>query len=437
MNITRPATSYRLSRTHTPARSRWSVACVALAGTIAIAACSSSSTSPASTSTTPSETTIPSAPVSPSTSDAPTPTVTDVPLTVDVAPSAALTSLLEAERSKIPDSPGQLASVRIAGLEEWHGAIGVIDRVSGEPLVGDEVVRSASLTKTFVAAAVLRLSETGSVGLDDPISSRIRPSLIEPLRKDGYDVDRITIRQLLEHTSGIADYFGSEQDSSTSAYAAAVNADPQRMWTPEEQIQFAADEYEPLSAPGAAYHYSDTGYVLLGQLLADVTGETYPSALRSLLRFEELGLASLRVELLEPAPPGERRAHQYIGTIDSYDANPSYDLYGGGGLVGSMTDLTGFLTALFDGALFDDPQSLQTMTGAGPLSESGAPYGLGRISLGTSACFTNSGALGEFFFVCPDVGVITARSINQSVAPTGYDVQQSFEAQVLDLVRRG
>jgi hypothetical protein len=102
-----------------------------------------------------------------------------------------------------------------------------------------------------------------------------------------------------------------------------------------------------------------------------------------------------------------------------------------------MTDLTGFLTALFDGKVFDDPQTLQTMTGGSPLGESGAPFGLGQISLGASTCFNNSGALGEFFFVCPDVGVITARSINQSEAPNGYDVQRSFEATVLELVRRG
>jgi D-alanyl-D-alanine carboxypeptidase len=414
-----------------------SCACLAVAGALAIAACSSTSTSP-STPTTAPKTTAPPASITQATSGiVPTTAVTAVPSTVETAAAGALTSLLEAERSKIPDSPGQLVSVRLQGAREWHGAIGVYDRVSGDPLIGDEVVRYASITKTFVAAAVLRLVENGSIGLDDPIGIRIRPSLIEPLRRDGYDVDHITIRQLLEHTSGIADYFGSEQGSSTSAYAAAVNADPQRMWTPEEQIQFAADEYDPLSAPGAAYHYSDTGYVLLGQLLADVTGETYPAALRALLRFEKLGLSSLHVELLEPAPPGERRAHQYIGTTDSYAANPSYDLYGGGGLVGSMTDLTGFLTALFDGKVFDDPQTLQTLTGGSPLGESGAPYGLGQIPLGTSTCFTNSGALGEFFFVCPDVGVITARSINQSEAPMGYDVQRSFEALVLELVRRG
>jgi D-alanyl-D-alanine carboxypeptidase len=347
-----------------------------------------------------------------------------------------LPPLLDAETAKLPGSPGQLAAVQLDGEPVWTGAIGIRDRATQTPLNGSETVRLASLTKTFVAAAVLRLVEQDAIELDDPIASRAPSELIDPLVRDGYRVDRITIRQLLEHTSGIADYFDSENGSDNSAYGAEIRANPKRMWTAAEQVEFATEHFDPVSTPGAEYHYSDTGYVLLAAIVAQTTGDAYPAALRRLLRFDRLGLATMHVELLEPTPDHTVRAHQYIGDIDTYDVNPSYDLYGGGGLVGSMSDVAAFVDALFSGRVFDDSGTLEVMTKRSAVAPDGAGMGLVRLQLGSETCWHNSGALGLFFFTCPDIHLTMARSINQSQPGKPYDLGKSFEARTVELVRR-
>jgi D-alanyl-D-alanine carboxypeptidase len=82
-------------------------------------------------------------------------------------------------------------------------------------------------------------------------------------------------------------------------------------------VQFAMDNYDPLAAPGAEFHYADTGYVLLGDLLERAMGvPSYGAALAELLGFDELGLTSTFVERLDRPAPDKPLGHQYIGTLD-------------------------------------------------------------------------------------------------------------------------
>jgi D-alanyl-D-alanine carboxypeptidase len=80
---------------------------------------------------------------------------------------------------------------------------------------------------------------------------------------------------------------------------------------------------KPLARPGAEFHYADTGYVLLGEILERVTGHSLAAAYRTLLHFNKLGLADTYLETLEPKPPhAKQRAHQYLGTIDTGSFDP-------------------------------------------------------------------------------------------------------------------
>ena len=194
--------------------------------------------------------------------------------------------------------PGEAAAVQAPGLHV-SAAVGYADPATRTPLTPLTSFRIASVTKTFVAAAVLRLVEQGVLRLDAPIARLVPPDTDALLRSDGYRTDRITLRQLLDHTSGIFDYAASRD------YDALNTGDPGRHWTPVEQLRFAVDHGHPLAAPGREYHYADTNYVLLGEILERATGEPLATAVRRQVGFERLGLDHTYWEELEPEPDGE------------------------------------------------------------------------------------------------------------------------------------
>jgi D-alanyl-D-alanine carboxypeptidase len=264
----------------------------------------------------------------------------------------------------------------------WSGASGVADLATGTPLARENPVRMASNTKTFVAAATLRLWEDGLLGLDDPLSLYLPAEYAEMLAADGYDLEAITIRHLLTHTSGLYDY--ADRD----LFIEAVLADPMHRWTPAEQIGLAVEWGDPYGAPGEVYRYSDTGYVVLGLVLESVYGKPLAASLRELLNFEGLELRSTWMETLEDPPFGASdRAHQYLGEQDTYDFDPSLDLYGGGGLVSTADDMAVFMRALFIGGVYRNAATADTMlttvagAKAGP-DLSGSPMVPGRYRMG-------------------------------------------------------
>ena len=238
----------------------------------------------------------------------------------------------------------------------WSGAAGIDDRESEEAIAPDQPLRLASTTKTYVAAAILRLAEQGKLGLDDPLHRHLPKHQRVMLTKGNYDLHKITVRHLLTHTAGVRDHALNDD------YFHVIKTDPMHRWTREEQIQFAMDLGGPYGLPGEYYHYSDTGYILLGEIVEQRSGTGMAQALRSLLRFDALGLGATWLETMEHKPDGAPpRAHQYWGDTDTIGWHASLDLYGGGGLVASMPDLARFFRALFQGEIFEGPQTLQTM----------------------------------------------------------------------------
>jgi D-alanyl-D-alanine carboxypeptidase len=275
-------------------------------------------------------------------------------------------------------------------------------RPGADDLEADQPFRIASNTKTYTAAATLRLVEQGRLSLDDTLADRADPELVTLLDADGYDVDAITVGHLLQHTSGLYDY-ASDVDFQT-----VVLGDPDGHWSRVDQVRFAMEEGDPLAPPGAQFAYSDTGYIVLGDIIERVTGSTLGAALRELLDYDRLGLDATWLEEQE-APPADvpARAHQFYETQDMTDADPSADLYGGGGLVADVRDLARFYEALLGGEVFDEPATLTTMTSVPAAGDPfGAAMGLFRLDhpqLGT--CWTHSGFWGTFAMACPDVAI--------------------------------
>ena len=328
--------------------------------------------------------------------------------------TAQLQTVIEEALRVSPSIPGLIVRVEAPGRDlDVSVAAGVDDRATATPLTPDAGLRIASNTKTFTAAAILRLVEQGGLGLDTPIADLLAPETVDALLADGYRPEVITLRQVLQHTSGIYNYGWDP------AYEVAVAAEPAKRWTRLEQVRFAMDHGDPVGEPGTVYAYSDTGYALLGEIIERATGGSLADAYRTLLDFERLRLDETYLELLEPVPPGiAARAHQYVGEVDGFDMDPSFDGYGPAGLVSTVDDLSTFYRALLRGGVFTEPETLGTMLEI-PASNVEARAGMGifEVEVAGSSCWQNSGFWGTFVLTCPQVDVTIAASWSQAIYP--------------------
>jgi len=237
--------------------------------------------------------------------------------------------------------------------------------------------RVASVTKTFVATVVLQLAGEGKLSLDDPVE-RWLPGTVP-------NGGAITLRELLNHTSGLFDY-----TNNPDAVSAAL-ANPGREWAPRELLAYAFAR-PPLFAPGANWSYSNTNYVLLGLVIEAVTGKKVEQVLRDRL-FEPLRLRSTSF------PSGtaveEPFAHGYLnqaGTLVDLAPilNPSW-AWAAGQIVSTAADLTKFFSALLNGRLLSPALLAQMKSG----SVVGGTYGLGlRITF--TRCGRAFGHDGDF-----------------------------------------
>lgn len=310
----------------------------------------------------------------------------------------------------------------------WSGAAGMADPEGGVAMTAATPVRLASNTKTYVAAAVLRLVEDGRLGLDQAVGELLPEEAATLLAGDGHDLQAMRLRHLLTHTSGLFDH------TSSPRYEEAILADPQHRWTALEQVARAVEWGNPHGAPGEIYTYCDTGYVLLGLILEQATGQGIAGAARELVGFDRLGLASTWWETLEPAPAGvPERAHQFLGELDTFDFDPSLDLYGGGGLVAPVTDLARFTRALFTGEVFARPDTLEIMLApvegaralpdASPRALAPGAYRMGiwRVEVDGLEGWRHSGFWGTSATWIPELDLVVAATVNQNQGGTALD----------------
>jgi D-alanyl-D-alanine carboxypeptidase len=279
---------------------------------------------------------------------------------------SALTQLIQTTMSQW-GYPGLSVGIWSPARGSYVRAFGVADIASGRPMTLADHVRVGSVTKPFTATLVLQEVRAGRLRLDERLS-RFYP------RFPG--ARTITIRELLNHSSGIYDY------ASDPAFEKELEAHPARRWTPGELIAIAAGQ--PLYfTPGTGYHYSDTNYVMLGQILRRVTHRTVGALLRSHI-LRPLGLR--RTAYLPDAPLPQPRAHGYL--IPS--GQPPTDITGwsyswtqaAGGLSSTLDDLRRWAPVLGTGALLT-PALRRQQRRFIPTGIPGLSYGLGIASAGT------------------------------------------------------
>ncbi|WP_010473878.1 serine hydrolase domain-containing protein [Streptomyces sudanensis] len=278
--------------------------------------------------------------------------------------------------------PGVLVQVRDR-RGTWNGSAGVADRETGRERLPNDRFRIGSITKTFVATVLLQLDAEGRLDLDDSVEKWL-PGVV---RGNGHDGRKVTLRQLLNHTSGVYDV---TSDPSFQARILGPGFLEHRYdtWTPEQLVAVAM-KHEPSFAPGTSWSYSNTNYVLAGMVVEKVTGRPYGEAVeRRIIR--PLGLGATSVPGTDPRMPRPSgRAYSTLGADpadpatrihDVTELNPS--LAGSAGeMISSNADLQRFLRALLTGRLLPREQ-VREMTTTVPIDsvEPGAAYGLGLIS---------------------------------------------------------
>ncbi len=310
----------------------------------------------------------------------------------------------------------------------YSGAAGVVGFESGAPLTCQHPVRLASNTKTYVSAAILRLWEDGRLDLDAAIPRYLPDDHIRIMRDGGYDPDAITIRHLLTHTSGLFDY------SDCDDFEALVASGTYR-WSRIEQLQGAMDWGRPYGIPGEVFRYTDTGYIELGEVLEQLTGQSYGAAIRELVDFERLGLHQTWLEDFELPPEGTLpRAHQYLNGVSNYDHDASEDLHGGGGLVATMSDLLTFHRAVFTGDIYTDPATIDVMLST-IVAQKGGPIAYGReqkpgeyrmgifvLDLDGLTDYQHGGYFGTEAAYFPKLDVTIALTVNRTDSDAGADL---------------
>ncbi|MFE6872616.1 serine hydrolase domain-containing protein [Kitasatospora sp. NPDC057692] len=278
-------------------------------------------------------------------------------------------------------SSAVVAEVRQDGRTAWRGTAGVADLATGTPVPDGARFRIGSVTKTFAATVVLQLVGELRIGLDDPVERHL-PGLVP-------NGAAITVRHLLNHTSGIHN-FTDDPRFDTDGEEALERWLTVGRWTTYRPLDVVriATAHPPYGSPGSGWWYSNTNYVLLGLIVERVTGRTWAEEVeRRIIR--PLGLRDTSMPDTSTVVPGPH-AHGYVerpgGPADVTLQNPS--AYGPAGAgISSTRDLARFNAALLGGRLLRpaelDAMKQQVDTGQG------FTYGLGLSR--------HPGACGEFW----------------------------------------
>ncbi|MEM6990239.1 MAG: serine hydrolase domain-containing protein [Myxococcota bacterium] len=322
----------------------------------------------------------------------------------DPACDALRSELEEVAAAYHDDLPlvGLSVAMETGGCAAWSTAWGVADVAADTPLTPEHLLRAGSVTKSYTAALILKLTEEGLLSLDDTLGE---------FAIDIPSADQITIRQLLNHTSGLADY------QNNPAFGMAANDDPGRSWTPQELIDFTVD-LGAVGAPGAAHAYSNANYVLAALVAEEVTGVGYAEALRTRV-LDPNGLQHTYLE--DEETWREPMAIGYVVSdggmpVDSSGLYHGSSVWSSGALVATAEDVRAWMSRLLSSD-FLDAESQAALAEFVPDPATGG-YGLGifEAQAGGITAFGHNGAVLGFqaaAFVHPGSGASVSVLHNQ------------------------
>lgn len=322
------------------------------------------------------------------------------------------------EWHKAGSFPGATLGVVLANGESFGLAVGFSDRETKTPMKPTDRMLAGSVGKTFAAATALQLIKEGKLGLDDKIEKYLgRESWFSrlPNAKD------ITVRQLMNHSSGLVRYEFKDQ------FTKDLTANPEKTWKPAELAAYLLDERPPFEA-GKGWDYSDTNYIVLGMIIEKVTGRKfYDEASRRLIT--PLKLTNTIPQdgpRLKGVVQGYAGPNNPFGGSDAmivngkFAINPQFE-WTGGGYASTAQDLALWAKKIYEGKAFAPELLPQVVDGvAAPMLGRETKYGLGVIirktTIGTS--YGHSGFFPGYMtdmMYFPEDRVAIALQVNTSV----------------------
>jgi len=309
------------------------------------------------------------------------------------------------------------------GSFSWSGAAGIANQNGQVPMTKDTPVYIASITKLYTAAVIMRLYEKGALFLDDPMSKYLPKKLIQGIHVyKGKDYsNEITIKELLSHTSGIADYYTEKPKGGKSLFEIFLE-EPERSWTVDETIARVKNDLVPNFPPGTDTSYSDTNFQLLGKIIEVITGKPLHFVYNDFI-FRPLGLKNTWLvghskALVASGTPADVFYKDKI--INKIRTNGSY--WADGGIVSTAEEMIIFLKALNEGRIVSR-DTLKLMHNWHKLHFP-LQYGYGTMYfklpnfiakwMEAPPLWGHSGSTGSFLYYSEDLNLYMAGSINQA-----------------------
>ncbi|MCK5580551.1 MAG: beta-lactamase family protein [Candidatus Omnitrophica bacterium] len=287
----------------------------------------------------------------------------------------------------------------------------------------------ASVGKLFTSVLVGVLVEQGKLSYEDTIISYLEKDLLQDLHiVKGKDyTNQIRIRHLLNHTSGIHDYFGDKPKHTTPMLELIVS-EPSHFWTPQEVIQWSKEHLNSHFPPGKGFHYSDTGYHILGLIIEKTTSMPFHAALKQHI-FQPLKMDhSYLAQYSEPIVKSDYPVANIYVDDSKIDVTQHRSLsidYAGGGIVSTSDDLLTFMKALAKHVIISENifEKMKDWARFFP----GIDYGYGIMNIKTIPLFMpkkynswgNAGSTGSFLFYHPEMDAYLIGSLNHQ----GYHVK--------------
>ena len=330
------------------------------------------------------------------------------------APQDALDAALEKSFQESA-GPGVVAAVQTPEYT-WVRALGVADRTSQEPMTPEVYHRIGSVTKTFTGTLLLQVADEGLLSLDDTIDRYV----------EGVpNGDKITLRQMADMTSGIANYSETEQ------FDDELSSDPYQVWNPQQLAQIGIED-SPLFDPGTEWHYSNTNTLLLGLVLEQVSGESIGELYGERI-IEPLGLQGTSfptgadTSLPDPHAQGYTLEGQSSGAepIDATDWNASWTGVAGE-MISTVDDLLAYGRALGTGkgllsAAQQDKRLDSFVSNVPPLNQAplNGDFGYGPGLTNDRGWIGHNGELpgyNTYLFYHPELDAVVAVQVNSDIS---------------------
>lgn len=309
--------------------------------------------------------------------------------------------------------PGMMMTVHDNQNGYWSGAEGFSDLASHINLQPCNITRVGSTVKTFTAVSIFLLQEDGLLSIDEPITNYLSADDIRGLK----NANQATIRQLLQHSSGIFNYIQSAQ------FQTASLNDLTKSWQPDELIDYARGK-DAYFSPGTDVQYSNTGYVLLGMIIEHITGKPFYEFFEERI-FKPLGLDFTKFAAKDPIPDGIIRGYvDFYSNLNLINATSysGWDYFtADGGLISNAHDLNLFFTKLIMGQIVSSSSLDAMMTWLAPKVQDSEGfttyYGLGIFKIETdygSAYMHSGDAIGYYASMVyfPDEQVTISWAVN-------------------------